>query len=243
MVHIFFLNNEKKFINKIFKNINQDTLLIVPDQYSFYAEKFIYEQTKNIDFKNNLEVFSFKKLCFKIFKEFGFIAGKFADKSTKISILNICLFKLKKELKFKDIVKNNSVPQIILKSIEELEKNNISPKIFKKKINKIKDVNLKNKAKNFLKIFELYENILNKNYKNPTQNLKKAIKFSIENNIFKNTKIYFLLFFKFNILELSLIEVMMKQGNLMAQFSAARDMGTPGGVTPVRRGGSDSGLL
>lgn len=29
----------------------------------------------------------------------------------------------------------------------------------------------------------------------------------------------------------------------LAQFNAARDMGAPGGVTPVRRGGSDSGLL
>ena len=218
MVSIYFKNNEKNFLEKILnntkKNKKQKAILIVPEQYSFYAEKFIYKNIKMNSYINNLEVFSFKKLCFKIFKNFGYIAGDFATKQTKIIALAVTILKLEKEFKIQENMIGNFPIEKILNSIEELKKNNISKHILKEKINKIKDNNLKIKTKNFFKILNLYEKILEKSFKDPTKNIEKAIEFSIENKIFKNVNIYFLFFFKFNILELNLIEIMMQQGNL-----------------------------
>ena len=48
MLYLYFENNDILFFDKIIKKIENKiyskTILIVPDQYSFYAEKFIYEK-------------------------------------------------------------------------------------------------------------------------------------------------------------------------------------------------------
>ena len=147
MVSIYFKNNEKNFLEKILnntkKNKKQKAILIVPEQYSFYAEKFIYKNIKMNSYINNLEVFSFKKLCFKIFKNFGYIAGDFATKQTKIIALAVTILKLEKEFKIQENMIGNFPIEKILNSIEELKKNKIYKHILKKKINKIKDNNIK----------------------------------------------------------------------------------------------------
>lgn len=218
MLYLYFENNDILFFDKIIKKIENKiyskTILIVPDQYSFYAEKFIYEKIKNNNTKIDINVFSFKKLCFKIFKKYGYIAGNFATKTEKILSLNKVFLTLSNELKKNNIQQNKKLLELILKSIEELTKSDISTNSFKEKIKKIKDLELKKKCKIFLKIFDLYEKNLEKDFKNPTKNIKKALEFSIKHKIFKNKNIYFLFFFKFNLLELKLIEVMLKQGNL-----------------------------
>ena len=87
MIFLYFGNDEKSFFNDILKstekNKNQKNILIVPEQYSFYSEKFVYKNKKTNKYINNLEVFSFKKLCLEIFKKYGYIAGKFEKKQTK----------------------------------------------------------------------------------------------------------------------------------------------------------------
>ena len=227
MIFLYFGNDEKSFFNDILKstekNKNQKNILIVPEQYSFYSEKFVYKNKKTNKYINNLEVFSFKKLCLEIFKKYGYIAGKFATKQTKILALTIAILKLKENFKTKE-KKNNQKNYLqsiekIFKSIEELKKNDITLNILKKNINKIKNNNLKTKTKQFVEILNLYEKLIEKNFKDPTNNINKAIEFSNKHKIFKNIEIYFLFFFRFNLLELKLIETMIQQTNIKFLFA------------------------
>ncbi len=218
MLSLYFGNDDISFLTEILKKTENKkyskTILVVPDQYSFYTEKFTYDKIKKNNPKIDIKVFSFKKLCFRIFKKYGYIAGNFATKTEKILALNKTFLTLLNELKKNNIMQNKRLLELILKIIEELTKNGISPTLFKEKIKKIKDLELKKKCEIFLKIFELYEKNLEKNFKDPTKNIKKTLEFSIKHNIFKSKNIYFLFFLKFNLLELKLIEIMLKQGNL-----------------------------
>lgn len=218
MLSLYFGNDDISFLTEILKKIENKkyskTILVVPDQYSFYTEKFTYEKVKKNNPKIDINVFSFKKLCFRIFKKYGYIAGNFATKTEKILALNKTFLTLSNELKKNNIQHNKRILELILKSIEELTKNDISAVFFKEKLKKIKDVELKTKCKIFLNIFELYEKNLKRNFKDPTKNIKKALEFSKNHNIFKDKNIYFLFFLKFNALELELIELMLKQGDL-----------------------------
>ena len=218
MLSLYFGNDDISFLTEILKKIenkkHSKTILVVPDQYSFYTEKFTYDKIKKNNPKIDINVFSFKKLCFRIFKKYGYIAGDFATKTEKILALNKTFLALSNELKKNNMGQNKKLLELILKLIEELTKNGISPILFREKTRKIKDLELKTKCEIFLKIFELYEKNLERNFKDPTKNIKKALEFSKKHNIFKEKDIYFLFFLKFNLLELKLIEVMLKQGNL-----------------------------
>lgn len=149
MLYLYFGNDDILFFNKILEKIENKiytkTILIVPDQYSFYAEKFIYEKIKKNNPQIDINVFSFKKLCFKIFKKYGYIAGNFATKTEKILALNKSFLTLSDELKKNNIKQNKRLLELILKSIEELSKNDISTNLFKEKIKEIKDLELKKK--------------------------------------------------------------------------------------------------
>ncbi len=211
MIFLYYSTNDyvllKSFIAN-FKKSNKKSILIIPDQYSFYAEGEIY---KKLNVKD-LKILTFNKLCFEIFKKHGYVAGNFASKMKKILTLNHIIFNLQPKLKIKkNLTYSETFAQIILKDIENLKKNNITPKIFKEKYKKIKDENLKSKAKMLQTIFNMYEEKLKKSFKDPTENIKKACEISYKTNFFSSFNISFLFFIDFNQSQIKLIEMMAKQ--------------------------------
>ena len=201
------------FLNNFKKNLNKKSILIIPEKYSFYAEKKIYENF-NLCCKN-LKILTFEKLAIEIFKKHGYVAGSFASKMDKILVLCNLILNLHKKLKIKkNLLYNSTFLNIILNDIENLKKNNITPKIFKKKIKKIKDINLKEKAKMLYEIFNIYDEKLKQNFKDPTENVKKACEISSNVNFFKNINVFFLFFIEFNETQIKLIETMVKQTNI-----------------------------
>lgn len=209
MIFIFQGTSEKNFFNKLLfnltKNGKKNSILIIPNKYSFYTEKKICRFLNKTNKKINLKILTFNKFCFEIFKKYGFVAGDFATKFEKSLVLFITFLKLKNytfEIQYMEK---------ILNSIEKLKENNITTINFKEKIKLIKNNELEQKMKEFLKIFSLYENFLKKNYKDPTANLNVAYKISKKKPIFKNTNFYFMFFQEFNLSQLNLIKIILKQ--------------------------------
>ncbi len=215
MISIFYGTNEKCFLNELILSLTKkNSILIIPNKFSFFTEKFFLKYFAKTNKIFNLKILTFNKLCFEIFKKYGFIAGDFATKFEKSLLLGLTILKLKKEINFKTIYSNNiQFTEKCLNLIEKLKENNITPKIFKERIKQIKDKNLNFKTKKFLKIFNLYEYFLTKNYKDPLTTINKVCEISKKKFIFKNTDFYFMFFKEFNLLELTLIETILKQTN------------------------------
>ena len=201
------------FLNNLKKNLNKKSILIIPEKYSFYTEKRVYESL-NSNCKN-LKILTFEKLSIEIFKKHGYIAGNFASKMNKILVLCSTINSIYIKLKVKkSLLYNSTFLNIILNDIENLKKNNITPKIFKEKIKKIKDISLKEKTKMLYEIFKMYDERLKQNFKDPTENVKKACEISNNINFFRNINVFFLFFIEFNEIQIKLIETIAKQTNI-----------------------------
>lgn len=82
---------------KIKKSTKKNIIIIVPEQYSFSAEKYVQFYLNELN--KNIKVFSFKRLTHHIFKNHGGLAGEYASKISKISIINLILYEFKDKFK------------------------------------------------------------------------------------------------------------------------------------------------
>lgn len=206
-------NFDKPLIEKFNNTKKNEIILIVPEQYSFSAEKNIYSLFQNSNKKIN--VFSFSRLAHYIFKNYGGLAGEYADALSKITIMNLILYELRDKLKiYSKSINKPGFAETLLTTIEEIKNNGLSPADFYLKINLINDDNLKLKSDDFLKIFEAYNAHLNASYRDPLDDLARANKICTENDFFLDKEIYFDKFLSFSGAQLNFIKTMISQTDI-----------------------------
>lgn len=217
MLSLYFERQDNNFFDVILKNLEKHKeckfIVIIPEQYSFYMEKKFYNILKNINV--NIEIFSFKRLCFNIFKKYGHFAGEYALKHHKILITHLCILNLENRFKqYKILTKNTDITKIILKTIENVKQNNIDIDFLKYNIKNINDSNLKYKLNIFCEIFNKYCGILNKRFKDPSQDIEKANEISLMEHFFEGKSIYFYKFSRLKGAQLKFVETMLKQADV-----------------------------
>ncbi len=157
-----------------FANQNQNVMLIVPEQISFLYEKNIEKQVgpNKADF---VSVFNFKKLCFEIFKQTGFVARRRIDDEIRTALVKRAIASVGSELslfgKKKDTVSFCSLISYVL---SELKNSGVTPEkvleistATQQEISRIKLLELS-------KIFFAYENIVSNKYQDPSDQLYSA---------------------------------------------------------------------
>ncbi len=217
MLSLYFEKQDNNFFDVILNNLEKHKeykfIVIIPEQYSFYMEKKFYNILKNIN--SNIEIFSFKRLCFNIFKKYGQFAGEYALKHQKILITHLCILNLKREFKqYKILIRNTDIAKIILKTIENVKQNNIDIDFLKYNIKNINDSNLKYKLNMFCEIFYKYYRMLNRHFKDPSQDIEKANAISLKEHFFEGKNIYFYKFSWLKGMQLKFIETMLKQADV-----------------------------
>ena len=80
-------------IGQAVKN-GRKAILIVPEQYSFESEKMLYRRLGAKD-ALSVEVLSFTRLCDRIFREFGGLAGVHLDETAKYLLMSVALGELR----------------------------------------------------------------------------------------------------------------------------------------------------
>lgn len=198
-------------------NKKKKTIIIVPEQNSFYTEKEALKISKIL--KKEIEVLSFSRLSYKIFQNFGGLTKKIAKKANKLAIVNMTLFQLKNELlTYKFLINKPDFTKLILETIKQIKHNQLNYFQIEKKLQLIKNNSLKTKVNEFWLIFKLYNLKLKSEFVDTTDNLKRANEISSNLNIFEDVQIFFSEFFSFSKLQLKLIETMMKQTDLGFHF-------------------------
>lgn len=193
---------------------NKKIVIVVPEQYSFQAEKkalTLYKTTKK-----EVEVLSFSRLSHNILKNFGGITKTTAKKANKIAIINMVLFELKKHLiNYGFLVNKPDCAELILKSIEQIKQNELNFIQVEQNLKLIQNSKLKLKANEFWLIFKAYNLKLKSVFADNFDILSTANRTLLKNlDAFSEVRFFFSEFFSFSNLQLQLIETLANRTSL-----------------------------
>lgn len=147
--------------NEIEKACNKPLIYIVPEQYTFEAEKELID-VMGKDGIMDVQVFSFKRLAYKVFNELEYEVSVIGNAGKNILIYSIML-RLEKELKvLKGVTKNIGLVDTVSNQISEFKRYNILPDTLKN-IN-IPNEYLKLKLQDLYLIYSEYEKYVNEKY-------------------------------------------------------------------------------
>ncbi|MCY6371394.1 helicase-exonuclease AddAB subunit AddB [Clostridium ganghwense] len=140
-------------------------LLIVPEQYSFQAEKNIVEKIKGTGIIN-VEVTSFERMAYKVSNEVGGATRQHMDSSGKCMLIFNIINKIRDEFKvFAAASNQQGFVNTISDMITELKRYDVSPLEVQASIRKMEEDDLlKDKLEDISKIFNEFEDKLHQNY-------------------------------------------------------------------------------
>ena len=173
--------------DEILKACNKPLIYIVPEQFTFEAEKELIEISGK-DGIMDVQVYSFKRLAYKVFNELGYQANIIGNAGKNILIYFIML-KLEKDLKIlKGVSKNTGLVDTVSSQISEFKRYNLTPDILKNL--KVSNEYLSLKLNDLWLIYSAYEEYINDKYIDMNDELT-VLKELLERNTFlNNSKIW-----------------------------------------------------
>ena len=101
-------------------------ILIVPEQYSFEMEKQVYAMGP---LAMQVEVYSFTRLCHRVFSECGGMAGEYVTDAARQILMHLALGQAKDQLDlYARPAKNPSFVGTMLRQVDEFKNAGVTPK-------------------------------------------------------------------------------------------------------------------
>jgi ATP-dependent helicase/nuclease subunit B len=202
-------------MNQIKENIakayNGPLLYIVPEQFTFEAEKELIRVIEKPGIIN-VEVLSFKRLCHRIFNELGY-KGNNIGSSGKSMLIFFILNKLNDKLKLlKNAVKNPGIVDTVADLISEFKRYNITPEMLKSI--SISNEQLKMKLEDMYLIYNEYESTIKNKYIDTDEELTILSHLIGDSTIFNGAKIWIDEFNGFTPQEYEVIKKLAQKSNI-----------------------------
>lgn len=189
-------------------------ILIVPEQFSFQAERSVVEDIGGTGLIN-VEVTSFKRMAYEVFNEVGGATRKFIDSSGKLMLIFNIINKLKDELDvFATVADQQGFVNTVSEIITEFKRYDISPEELKASMNSIEeDGFLKEKISDISKVYEEFEETLHKvkGYGDSEDELSLLYEKLEESTIFDDGEIWIDEFTSFTPQQYNIIEKLLKK--------------------------------
>ena len=166
-------------------------VLLVPEQFSFQAEKNLIKVVGSTGIKN-VQVLSFNRLAYRVFSEVGGITRKPMDASGKAMLIHSILQKQQEEFKvFKGASRQKGFIDNVASAITEFKKYKISVEALNKvKENLSENPLLIDKISDLSLVYGEFDNILNQNYVDPEDDLTRLYSALDECNIFDGAEFW-----------------------------------------------------
>jgi len=166
-------------------------VLLVPEQFSFQAEKNLIKVVGSTGIKN-VQVLSFNRLAYRVFSEVGGITRSPMDTSGKVMLINSIMQKNGDEFKvFKGASRQKGFVDNVASAITEFKKYRISVEdLNKAKENIGKNPLLIDKITDLSLIYGEFNNILNLNYVDPDDDLTRLVSALDECTIFDGAEFW-----------------------------------------------------
>lgn len=189
---------------------NKDTYLIVPEQYSFEAEKEIID-ISGMPGIIGVHVLSFSRLSYQLLNKAGKMQKQPLSRKAALIILKKILLDLSDDLTiYSKSSTQDGFCNIMLDCIYELKKNRI-------KYDELKSLSntqlLKLKMNEIKKIYESYEAYINNDYYDAEDLIEQASNEVIKGSAFNNTNVYIDGFYTLDKQRLHLIDCIVKKAD------------------------------
>ena len=187
-----------------------DMILLVPEQFSFEAEKQIYRKFGAKSSKN-IKVLSFTRLSYEIFKIYGGMKTILSDMQKQI-LMSVTLNEITDDLKvYNSYKKNTAFVKSMVDTLDDLKSAGADADKMLEISDNCNETELQKKLYDLGKIYETYNATLEKYGADPKDNLKKAIQKATENRYFENKIVFIDSFMAFSPIEHSMLYVIFEQ--------------------------------
>ena len=106
-------------------------LLLVPEQFSFEMEKQVYELLSrhgDQQLSLNVEVYSFTRLCHRVFTEWGGMAGEYVTDAARQLLMSLALDQTRDQLSvYSRPAKSTAFVGRMLRQVDEFKNAGVSP--------------------------------------------------------------------------------------------------------------------
>lgn len=186
-------------------------IFIVPEQFSFQSEKNILNVIGE-KAALRVKVLSFKRLAYKVFSEIGGVTRSHLNSAGRNMLIYHIMDKYKEELKtFSAAARKQGFVDTVAESISEFKKYEVTPDILVNVINKIENEELKNKLYDLSLIYREFNNLMEKNYIDPDDDLTVLREKIDYTTAFNGAEVWIDEFSSFTPQQYSIIEKLMKK--------------------------------
>lgn len=200
-------------IRKLVASESKKVLVIVPEQFSFETERKLLSFLGERAFAS-VEVYSFTRLCHRLFELFGGNTRNYADSTAKILLMDLALREVSDLLEhYRKVSRSKSFVLSALQTVEELKVNGVTPEQYSEAVNLLPEDSSRKKLDEISLIFSTYQAFLERSYQDTHDNFSKALELVKEKRFFSDYELFIDEFKGFTKPEFDLIEEMMVQAS------------------------------
>ncbi len=210
-------NSKTKYVNNVLASLAregcEDLLLIVPEQFSFSAERAMLELLGPVDCNRVEVVMSFSHIAETVRREYGTKKLREISSREKILLMNMAINSVKDKLSFfARRVSSKGFVEDMISICDEFRQNSLSPETALEFSEKVEVGTLKKKLEETSLIIEAYNALLSNRFSDPFDKLTLLYEVLGEYEFFKSKTVVIDGFHSFSRQELKIIERIVSQG-------------------------------
>lgn len=168
----------------------KNTILLIPEQFSFQAEREVYTTLRGEDARS-IAVLSFSRLSENIFRAWGGLARKRLTDTAKLVLMKLAVEEMKDTLTvYRRQRERTSFLSTMLQTVEELKQSGTYPEDIPPLAAEAEDEQLAAKLRDIAGIYGAYQALVDRGYSDPLDDIAKAADLSAEHRYFAGMSIY-----------------------------------------------------
>lgn len=204
-------------------------ILLVPEQASFESEKQLYRRLGPRD-ALGVEVLSFTRLCDRVFRAFGGMAGIHMEDNAKLLLMSVSLDGLRDSLQVYD--RNAAAPfiQSMCEIVHEMKSAGVDPTALREAARQQETEESQKKFFDISLIYEAYQAVVEAGYDDPDDHLVRAAKMVEGTEFFQDVHVFVDGFAAFMGAEWGMLRAVLCGGGKLTAALCCKDLNAKNGV-------------
>ena len=191
-------------------------LLLVPEQFSFEMEKQVYELLSrhgDQQLSLNVEVYSFTRLCHRVFTEWGGMAGEYVTDAARQLLMSLALDQTRDQLSvYSRPAKNTAFVGRMLRQVDEFKNAGVSPDRLQSVCEQLEgDSALSGKTREMALIYTYYQALLQNRFQDEKDSLLNCCRLLEGQGYFRGCTVFIDSFMTFMAGEKQLIRIILSE--------------------------------
>ncbi len=168
----------------------KQVLYLVPEQFSFEGEAQLHALLTGEE-SLQVEVLSFTRLCNRIFRSLGGLAGRYVDDTARCILMSVAVSEAQDQLEYyARQTKNTSFVRSLVDTVHELKTAGVTADALRAVSQQAQDENLRSKGQEIALLYDLYQALIDQSYSDSDDDLAKACQKVEEQGFFGPYEVY-----------------------------------------------------